>query len=603
MVNNIVNIAPGSRPDPKVQVDPGKEDNFSHYLDKKVETERRERNSLVGVRNQVSSKDNDNDRKSGAKNDSGANDEISAEAFLQQLLADLQDLVKKPGTQPGQWSFQLKSMRQLDQLAEQAGMNPADLAQLKKQMDTSGTVNLADLFATFEKYFQALQQPKEVTAPETDLPMLESLLSRMGVDAGTLSKLSDQSVNDQGQFDLAAYLQGLDNLQDDGSLNLKPVKMSDFEFEQFSSMLNSAGASKGQIFKMFPEKIAAWQQALSGTPGTAADNQPAAMTLDRLKGILAQTISDVKASKPEVNLPGFLQKLSDVLGQAGFVKQGVGWSPVVQDSLTKVYQGLQKMVDLAKVKVDKTNEIMANNKELADQWLASGKASELTETASDGTVGKSTADETAAINSKIADMKAANDKVPDKDTLQDSQTILTSNQDAGQINRASQDLRAQNLMRPQSPQVMQQFVMDQLSQGVIQGLQRDEHHLTLTMYPKELGEVKVDLQVRNNQIAVSFVMDNHKVKHALEKNMSEFKDNLTRQGYSLEACAVMVGQQQNNSDDTKQRFESAWEDMMAAKNASPDGNNTKTGEILASLLQGPGLSSNRWPDSSISFFV
>ena len=138
MVSNImVNAAPGIQPDPKAQVDPGNEDNFSNYLTKKVNSERRERSSLVGVKNQSRPKDDSQEPE--VKKDDSANDEISAEAFLQQLLADLRDLVEKPGTQAGQWNFQLKSMGLLNQLAQQVGMNPADLAQLKKQMDTSGT--------------------------------------------------------------------------------------------------------------------------------------------------------------------------------------------------------------------------------------------------------------------------------------------------------------------------------------------------------------------------------------------------------------------------------------------------------------------------------
>ena len=631
MVSNMMlNAAPGKRPDPKAQVDPGNEDNFSRYLDKKVKTERRERSCLLGVKNQARLKNNDKELE--AKKEDTTADETSVAAFLQQLLADLRTLAEKSsaqvvgqggiqqsqtgqggiqqsqtgqgGIQPpqaGQWSFQLKSMGLLDQLAGQAGMNPADLAQLKKQMDSKGALTLADLFTSFEKYFQTMQKPTEVTAPETDLPMLESLLNRMGVDAGTLSKLSEQSVDGQGKFDLAAYLQGLNKLQDNGAL--KPAKTSDLDLEQLGSMLASAGVSKSQMAKMFPEKIAAWQQVLSGMPkGADTDKPPATMTMDRLKGLLAQTISDVKASKAEVNLPGFLQKLSDVLSQAGFVKQGAGWSPVVQNSLTKVYQELQKMVDLSKVRVNKVSEIITGNKDLAEQWQASAKTFGASETVADGTAGKNIVEAAVVIKSKIESLDTALDKTPEKDVPQDVHPILTPNQDASQVSRGASDFKAQNVMRPQSVQVLQQFAIDQLSQGVMQSLQRDEHHLVLTMYPKELGEVKVDVQIRNNSIAVSFVMDNHKVKQALEKNMNEFKENLNRQGYSLEACAVMVDHHQNNSDDTKQRFESAWEDMMAVKGTLA-GNNANGGEVLASLTQASGLHSGRWADSSISLFV
>ncbi len=95
----------------------------------------------------------------------------------------------------------------------------------------------------------------------------------------------------------------------------------------------------------------------------------------------------------------------------------------------------------------------------------------------------------------------------------------------------------------------------------MRGLRNSLHQLTLTLYPKELGEVKVDLQVRESHISVSFVMENSRVKEALESNMQDFKDNLNKQGFSLQECFVSVDQ--NNSEDARQRFEEAWERLVA----------------------------------------
>jgi flagellar hook-length control protein FliK len=97
-------------------------------------------------------------------------------------------------------------------------------------------------------------------------------------------------------------------------------------------------------------------------------------------------------------------------------------------------------------------------------------------------------------------------------------------------------------------------------------------------------------------------MDNHRVKEALEKNMEEFKDNLNRQGYSLEACAVMVGQHKNDSDGTRQQFTSAWE-QLSVNGVGASNRLAAAGDPGESLRQIAALHSARWPESSISVFA
>ncbi len=599
MLPNIVSSArPNNRPDPKAQVDPGNEDNFSRYLDKKIRTERQERSNLVGVKkHQRSSKDNNPAIPEKKDNEEGEN--VSAAAFLQQLLADLQDLVKKPGAEAGKWVFQLKNTDMLDRLAEQAGMNPADLASLKEQMKTDGTIDLAGIFAQLEEHLKSIQNPQAIAAPETDLPTLESMLSRMGVDANKLAEMSNKSIDDQGKFDLSAYLQCLKSLPNDGSL--KSIKVSGPELQQVRDMLASAGVSNRQLGEIFPEKIVAWQRDIAGLP-PIVNNTPKIMSFAHLKEILAQGISYVEGSKPKVNLPGFLQNLSDVLSQSGFVKGGAGFTPVVQESLTSAYQELQKMVNLAKVKVDRVNDIVSINQELAEQWQGSGgKTEKLLETSPAGGAGKTEIIEPVTSFGKNDSTPVVVDDKAHEHTSTDGETrSLAGASDSGHSGRQVQEFRMPVMIRPSAAQILQQFAMDQLSQGVTQALQQDEHHLTLTMYPKELGEVKVDLQIRNNHLAVSFVMDNHKVKEALEKNMEEFKDNLNRQGYNLEACAVLIDQQHKDSDGTRQQFEAAWEQLSvnSSNNRQADG-----GGLAESIKQISSLRSNRWPESSISVFV
>jgi flagellar hook-length control protein FliK len=91
------------------------------------------------------------------------------------------------------------------------------------------------------------------------------------------------------------------------------------------------------------------------------------------------------------------------------------------------------------------------------------------------------------------------------------------------------------------------------------GIRNDEHHLVLRLYPQELGEVKVDLLVRDGQVSINFNMENSRVKEMLESNMEQFRENMEQKGFSLGECSVSVGQR----DD----FDNEWRRFMMVGNS------------------------------------
>ncbi len=606
MVNNyLADTRPGNRPDPKAQVDPGREENFARYLDKKVRTERRARSAQLGVKHRTvkdQQTTQDKERQKSESSDDGSRANIAA--FLQQLLTDLKNLSTQPNQHDaGEWSFQLKSMDMLRKLAAAAGMSGKELAGWQKQLNDKGMINLRDILASLAQHFQTMRQPGRVTAPETDLPVMESMLERMGVDSASLSALAAKSVNDKGGFDLQTYLKGLEKLSaaklqtqgQDAHDGWRAVKVSNADMRQFRDMLGAAGLTRGQLLEMFPDSL---NQALT-TGGKAGRGGRETMSMSRLQELLGQTVNMVEDGKPEIKPVGFLNNLVDVLQQAGFVKKDTNWSPVVQKSLTAVYQQLQKMVDLSKVKVDKINEIMRRDEALTADWQKSAPT-DIDAALTDG----------KELTGQFAKENSDSDLVDELVDGHDSKGRKSGNggMDFNSLSSSAVpvDSRSADAMsaavRPRTaspPVILQQFAFEQISQGVTQALQRDDHHLVLTMYPKELGEVKVDLQIKNNHVMVSFVMDNHRVKETLEKNMDEFKQNLNQQGYNLESCMVMVDQH-NNSEDSRQRFESAWEQLNLDKGRQGGGEAALETSVTSSRAF---LRADRWSDSQISVLV
>ena len=602
------NTVPGTGSAHRNQVDANRERSFSDHMEQRIRESRNEKKNLLGV--QADEKKIKEDIKK--KDENGS---LSVEGILQQLMNDLEKMVKEPNTEVGKWSFALEGTGLLEKLADQAGMDFAELSLLKQQMREDGSLPLADLFASLEKHFAELGNEKSIVAPETDLPLLGVLLGRMGVSAEEQAKLNDKGVNGSGQLDLAAFLQGLQEVSGDA---LNAITLSDYELEQFQGMLKSAGVSAEQQMEMFSEKMLMWQRAMAGMKIEEGEGK-VELTLDRLKSILDQSVTEIDLAREKANMAGFLTELHKVLSESGYQGKEAAWNPVVQESLTEIYQELQKMIDMAKVKVETKTELATIDEELKTQWQDSGKQSLSKDVSSlelakqikaDVSLQESTGqseDSDSSLKNGQGQSEAGGGQQPESgQSFADHNNSGKNGTQVAVGNTISSDPGGEQVdksfaERMNTPRLklspeMQQFTMDQISQGVARGLKNNQHSLTLTMYPKELGEVKVDLQVRDNQLAVSFVMENSKVKGLLEANMEEFKENLEKHGFNLEECSVSVDHDELD-DSRRQRFELAWEQIIANQSAEK---NTVLPEDFVMIS---GESQERLRQGGISMFV
>ena len=136
------------------------------------------------------------------------------------------------------------------------------------------------------------------------------------------------------------------------------------------------------------------------------------------------------------------------------------------------------------------------------------------------------------------------------------------------------------------PSRLEQSVLQQLHEGVLQGISQRKQHMALKLHPPELGEVKVDIVVRHDQVAVSFAMENHRVKEILENNMQQFRDSLEQRGFTLGQCFVSVGQGNTGPG------EDQWRAMLAslAEGNAPSGGAGR--QPAGSVLEQPVL--RRW---------
>lgn len=572
MSPSLAQILPGAGAASKAQVPVNKDASFTQHLQRELKNERSDKESFFAAQ---SSKSMPGKQETAELEE---NVPVTIEALLQQLMGRLQEMTEKPGkgVEAGEWTFQLQDMGLLEKLAAQAGMDTTGLDVLKKQMQEQGELPLKDLFSALAENFKKLDAATQVAVPETYLPLLETFLSKLGVAPETIKELDSKGVNGVDQLDLMAYLEALRSVSTQlesasaavsdptTSKGNKTFVLSDWELEQLSAMLAEAGVPVAEIDKMFPEKMPLWQNALTDlhpeqgrTPVEMIDILPeqggtlVEMSLKRLTELLKQAVAAVDEARPKANPIGFIGELDIVLSQAGFKSSDVGWSPVVQGTVKAAYDELQNMVDRAKGLEEKLGDIRGRNDVIDAEWQMSDD-----EVQSLATVHEQDSD---LLNGDGAVSVGQNE-----DVGLGGDGSTGKNAFAGGIEaKTPAPLPGENSVKVQAPRFhfipeLQQLTVEQISQGVLRGLRNNEHHLTLTLYPKELGEVKVDLQVRGSHLSASFVMENQKVKEAMESNMEEFKDNLERRGFSLGSMSVSVDQH-NQSSDSGQRFAAAWE--------------------------------------------
>ena len=529
--------------------------NFSDYMEKKMATERRGKNNLLGQQKAKATAASAADKKTpaAASEKKEADEATTVAALLGQFVQDLQKSAGDQKLGPGEWSFPVPDSELLQKIAKDAGMNESQLtALLAKMKNQDGKLNLADFLASFTRHFQSLQDDVPVTVPETDLPLLQSVLERLGVSVPEVGRISEAAVRGDNTIDLQKILAGLKGLPGENITDLTAV-----EAEQLQDILANAGVSQQLQRALLPERLPVVEGLVKEVP-------PVPLTLDRLKNVLEQAVQEVKANRLQADPLNFLADLQEVLTKSGFETEGPSLSSAVQGSVVAVFEKLMESVDLSKVKVQqgvKTQQGSALAEAAREKKL--GQVQDLF-AAQDADAAALLDGETAEPNFALGrDGQAGKDgkNVPvsgelfaeNNGVFQTDGAVAAKVESVGTAAVSSQAARP-FVHTPNLPHGLQQQSFAQLSQGVLQGLRNQEHHLVLKLYPKELGEVKVEMTVRDNQVAVSFAMENSRVKEVLESNLEQFKENMEKQGFTMGECMVSLNQN-NDSNEAWQQFQ------------------------------------------------
>lgn len=539
----------------------GKGTNFSSYMEGKMAGRRRDKSSLLGGAAAQNRDIASASRRDKTPEKTGSDEAATVAGLLAEFVSELQKAAAEQDSRPGEWTFPLPDASLVQKTATDAGMNESQLAALMEQAGRQdGRFALADFLASFARHFAGMQDDQPVTTPETDLPLLQLILERLGVSAPEAGRIGEAAVRGDNTLDLGKFLAGLQDLQGENFTTLSAV-----EAEQLLDVLVAAGVSNSRQRTMLPELFPVWQ-------GQEATARSVYLSLDRLKNLLEQGIEDAKTARLQADLPAFLDDLQEVLTRSGFQARGPGWSPVVQEAVVTVFEKLVESVDLARIRIQPGNR-SAEAARVNDQPVLDAMTAAEEEPQPVPGNGALSADKAgngeSAVGSREHALSANGLEGQELGMLHSEAATGGDKGSAGNSAAQAGGARPFHFFANMPPGLQQQ-VFAQLSQGVSAGLRNQEHHLVMTLYPKELGEVKVELLVRNEQVAVSFAMENTRVKEVLERNMEEFKENMARQGFVLGQCQVSVNDRREGGE-SWQRFQAAWreEGLVGARRRLP----------------------------------
>ena len=523
--------------------------NFSDYMEKKLATERQGKNNLLGLSKARAALSAAAGRKApgtASPSKDGGEAATTIAALLGQFVQDLQKATGDQKLGPGEWSFPVPDPALLQKIAQDAGMNESQLTALMDKMkDQDGKLNLGDFLASFSRHFQTLRDEVPVTVPETDLPLLQSFLERLGLPVPEVGRISEAAVRGDNTLDLQKFLAGLKNLPGEGIADITAL-----EAEELQDLLANAGVSRQLQRALLPERLPVVEGLVESGP-------PVTLTLGRLKNMLAQAVDEVKANRLQADPLSFLADLQEVLSKSGFETKGPSLSSAVQGALVSVFEKLMESVDLAKVKVQQgtAKADMALEKKLAqsEDLLSAQNADAATLLDGETVEPVPAMDRDGQLGKEGRNAPASGELFAENSSVFQVEAAGAAKGEAVSAAPSSQAARP-FVHIPNLPPGLQQQSFTQLSQGVLQGLRNQEHHLILKLYPKELGEVKVEMTVRDNQVAVSFAMENSRVKEVLESNLEQFKENMEKQGFTMGECMVSLNRD-NDGNEAWQQFQ------------------------------------------------
>ncbi len=131
---------------------------------------------------------------------------------------------------------------------------------------------------------------------------------------------------------------------------------------------------------------------------------------------------------------------------------------------------------------------------------------------------------------------------------------------SAEVDTSAKEIKPQTVSR-----VLEDQVMDQVSNSVRLTMKQGGGEARMRLYPESLGELKVELSIEDGVVKAKFLVNNAMVKDVIEENFDRLRDSLTNNGLKVESFSVSVDQQGKGSNLESSLFSQFESDNMVDK--------------------------------------
>lgn len=414
---------------------------------------------------------------------------------ITRLLKSLKQEVSKTGSAGTELVLSRPDEIKLTEFLQAFGLSDEQISKLKDQFLTGeeGEYRLDILFAMFNNQVATDAGKSAVAIPDPGEPMqdgiapsdfaaVNAMLEEFGLQPNEVAALQSKLVSDGGKVDIKELVQQLKDLSETSP---RIIPLENWHEEQLHGLLARIGLSGEQI-KTIEAKAGLGDQQFS---------------MDKLASILENAAAVIDEQKNHVNMPQILHDLQHLLSK---VEPKSGQTTNTETLRTWENKWLEQLQE-------------AWGKPVAPEPFSSGMSEE-------------------ALVTEAAPIMRQLDNLPEQLLVQKTPLFMMMEKFSGisEIHTAGAKQTGHVAFNPE--------VFPQIMDRVMGSVRLREDRAVIKLFPPSLGEVRVKLVFKEDQLNTTFIIDNQKVKEIVEGGLSNLRTALLDQGIKLGECNVELNQ-------------------------------------------------------------
>ncbi|MEW6218954.1 MAG: flagellar hook-length control protein FliK [Thermodesulfobacteriota bacterium] len=461
---------------------------------------------------------------------------------------------------PGVWTVKIQDQALVTQLAQDAGLPAAAAQALAARLTAAGgRLPVAKLLAGLRQALAVHGPERPVLGLEAELPLLEGILQRLGVEAPALAELAQEASLGDGHVDLLRWSRGLAPLLAEVARREQPaadpalppqpgapetagpapLTLSRGETAALVEVLERLGMPAGQGRLLMPETVTGEPMALDGT---------------RLDALVRSALAAADSVRPQADPQAVVADLAVLAAGTELDPLAPSWRPLVQETRQAVLDTVQELATGESAQRSATAPPGQPGPATAPVPAAGTPPDSPTPPPAQGkslppATAAAAADQPAAILQDSADPAIEPRPRPAAPT---AVAVDSGEAPAQPASPEPQPGPAAEAARPATPRTalalaQVERVAEQIRSGLARAIHGQEHRLVLKLVPAELGEVRIDVAVQDDHVRIAFGLESTRVKEIIDASLGQFKEHLAQQGLVLDECTAFVSQDQGKA--------------------------------------------------------